>query len=73
MNTDNPTKPHRHGSWAWLLVVPPLMAVIGGVITLYFVMKYPDQAIAVDTHTEVRSEQGRLHQHVVNSVTPPLK
>jgi hypothetical protein len=73
MNTGNTTKPHRHDSWAWLLAVPPLMAVIGGIITMYFVVKYPDQAIAVDTHTEVSSERRQVHQHVVNSVTPPLK
>jgi len=71
MNTDR--KPHRHGSWAWLLAVPPLMAVIGGALTMYVVVKYPDHAIAVDSRIEVPDEHGNTHQHVVNSVTPPLK
>ena len=73
MTNDSPSRPHRHGTWAWLLAIPPLMAVIGGVITMYFVVKYPDQAIAVDAPAEVTSQRGQLHQHVVNSVTPPLK
>jgi hypothetical protein len=70
MNTDS--KPHRHGSWAWLLAVPPAMALIGGIVTMYLVIKYPDQAIVVDAASEVHDQQG-THQHVVNSVTPPLK
>ncbi|MES1195963.1 MAG: hypothetical protein ABUL58_03370 [Steroidobacter sp.] len=66
------SKPHRRGSWAWLLAVPPAMALIGGAVTLYFVVKYPDQAIVVSSNAEVPDEHG-VHQHVVNSVTPPLK
>jgi hypothetical protein len=73
MSTDTTTKPHRHGSWAWLLAVPPLLAVLGGAATMYFVIKYPDQSIVVQSAAEVPDEHGNVHQHVVNSVTPPLK
>ncbi len=72
MSEHNST-PRRYGSWAWLLAVPPLLAVIGGALTLYVVVKYPDQAIVVESKAEVPDEQGRMHQHIVNSVTPPLK
>ena len=70
MNTES--KPRRR-SWAWLLVVPPAMALIGGALTVYVVVKYPDHAIAVNSVAEVPDEHGTMHQHVVNSVTPPLK
>jgi len=30
---------------AWLLLVPPALAVIGGLITLYLVWQYRDQAM----------------------------
>lgn len=63
----------RDRSLAWLLAVPPLMAVLGGMITLYIVIKYPDQAISVDKTTLIQDDHGRIHQHVVNSVNPPLK
>lgn len=62
---------HRHGSWAWLLIVPPAFALLGGMITLYFVLRYPDHEVAVEHVTEVSDDS--MHQHVVNSVTPPLK
>lgn len=55
----------------WLLV-PPAMAMIGGFITLFLAMKYPDQAIEVEQVSSVTTESG-THQHVTNSVTPPLK
>lgn len=64
------SKQHRHGSWAWLLAVPPAMALLGGMVTMYLVVKFPDQAIVVDATNEVRDGHGA---HVVNSVTPPLK
>jgi len=70
---NNERKTHRHGSWAWLLAVPPAMALIGGIITMYVVIKYPDHAIVVESTSEVPDERGNTHQHVVNSVTPPLK
>jgi len=57
---------------AWLLLVPPALAVIGGLITLYLVWQYPDQALSIDP-VESLSTQTGAHQHVVNSVTPPLK
>lgn len=70
MNTER--KPHRYGSWAWLLAVPPALALLGGMVTMYLVVKHPDQTIVVDTTSEVGGSGG-THQHVVNSVTPPLK
>ena len=64
--------PAHRRSFAWLLALPPLMAVLGGAITLYIVIRYPDQAIVVED-TVVHDDQGNVHRHVVNSVTPPLK
>ena len=57
---------------AWLLHVPPALAVIGGLITLYIVWQYPDQALPIDPVESVSTQTG-ARQHVVNSVTPPLK
>ena len=57
---------------AWLLLVPPALAVIGGLITLYLVWQYPDQALPIDPVESVSTQTG-VRQHVVNSVTPPLK
>jgi len=72
MTTEVTKKVHRHGSWAWLLAVPPALAVIGSMITLFLVLHYPDHEVPVEHVTQVPSENG-VHQHVVNSVTPPLK
>jgi hypothetical protein len=55
----------------YLLAILPALAVVGSMITLYFVLRYPDQVIPVDPVTEIHDESGS-HQHVVNSVTPPL-
>lgn len=55
----------------WLAVLPAL-AVVGGLITLYLVMRYPDQAISVEPVVEIHDDTGS-HQHVINSVTPPLR
>jgi len=60
------------GAWAWLLAVPPLLAVIGCMITWYFILRYPDQALPVE-EVRVTTDDGSAHQHVVNSVTPPLR
>jgi hypothetical protein len=54
----------------WLAVLPGL-AVVGGLITLYLVLRYPDREIHVQPVTEIQDASG-IHQHVVNSVTPPL-
>lgn len=74
MNIDRKPVPrvHRYGAWAWLLAVPPAIAFIGGMITLYLVLRYPDHELAVERVTEVPVANG-VQQHVVNSVTPPLK
>ena len=57
---------------AWLLIVPPVLAVIGGFITLYLVWRYPDQALTIEPVETISTETG-VYQHVINSVTPPLK
>lgn len=62
----------RHGTWAWLLALPPALAIVGGAITLFLVLHYPDHELPVERVTDVQTEQG-THRHVVNSVTPPLK
>ena len=55
-----------------LLLLPPLLAVIGGFITLYLVVTRPDREITVETVSRIQ-DGPTVHQHVVNSVTPPLK
>lgn len=67
------SKAHSNRSWIpfWLMLGPALV-VVASFVTLYFVVRYPDQEIAVDKVTEVHDDSG-THQHVVNSVTPPLK
>jgi hypothetical protein len=50
----------------------PALAVIAGFVTLYLAMRHPDQALPVEKVTEIHNEQG-THQHVTNSVTPPLR
>lgn len=56
----------------YLLALGPILAVIGSAATLYLVLRHPDTEWQVDKVTEVHTEQG-THQHVVNSVTPPLR
>jgi hypothetical protein len=71
----NPSATHIKAPRSWIpfwLMLLPMLAVVGGFITLYLVIKHPDQEIAVDKVTVVKDEAG-THQHVVNSVTPPLK
>ncbi|MGE3890943.1 MAG: hypothetical protein AB7F79_05010 [Steroidobacteraceae bacterium] len=70
MSSANLARTSRHLA-LWLLV-PPALAVLGGIITLYLVWRYPDQALAVEPVALVTNDQGE-HQHVINSVTPPLR
>lgn len=65
---------HRDSSlgWAWLLAVPPLLAVLGGAITLTLALTHPDKVIATEKVSTVR-QGDRTQVHVTNSVTPPLK
>lgn len=56
----------------WLLLAPPALAMIGGFITLFIAASHPDQEIKVEKVSTIQTETG-THQHVTNSVTPPLK
>jgi len=58
--------------WTWLVFVPPLLAVIGCMITIGLVLKYPDTVISTEPVSTV-TDGGTTHVHVTNSVTPPLK
>ncbi len=73
MNSATQTTRKQQHSWIpyWLALLPAL-AVIAGFITLYLAMRNPDQALSVEKVTEVHDEHG-VHQHVTNSVTPPLR
>jgi len=42
------TKPWYRHVWPWLLIIPPLGAVIGGGITLYLAVTRPDVLIRKD-------------------------
>jgi len=55
-----------------LLFSLPALAVVACLITLYLIIKHPDQEISVQKVTVIR-DGDTVHQHVVNSVTPPLK
>jgi hypothetical protein len=65
-----PSDASRASTWVWLIAVPPLLAVIGCAITWYFILRYPDHEIPVE-NVRITTGSG-VHQHVVNSVTPPL-
>jgi hypothetical protein len=47
MSPDAPKPWYRH-VWPWLLIIPPLGAVIGGGITLYLAVTRPDVLIRKD-------------------------
>ena len=47
MSTTTPKPWYRH-LWPWLLIVPPLGAVIGGGITLYLAVTRPDPLVRRD-------------------------
>lgn len=73
MNSIGPPSTTTQRSWIpyWLALLPAL-AVIAGFVTLYLAMRYPDQALSVEKVSEIHDEHG-THQHVTNSVTPPLQ
>jgi hypothetical protein len=70
MNNHEP-KPAR-SLIPYLLAAGPALAVIAGFLTLYLVLRHPDTEWVVDKVTEIHTEHG-THQHVTNSVTPPLR
>jgi hypothetical protein len=41
-------KPWYRHAWPWLLIIPPLGAVIGGGITLYLAITRPDTLVRKD-------------------------
>lgn len=71
IDTTTPQSVPRSFAPFWLALLPAL-AVIAGFITLYLAMRNPDQALSVDAVSEIHDERG-THQHVTNSVTPPLR
>ncbi len=56
----------------YLLAILPAVACIAGFFTLYLALRNPDQAVVVDKVSEIHDASG-VHQHVTNSVTPPLR
>ncbi len=53
----------RRSWWPLLVVLPPIAAVLGSMVTMYVSSRHPDQVIPV---TQVK-------EHVTNSVVPPLR
>ena len=47
MGTPTP-KPWYRQLWPWLLIIPPLGAVVGGGITLYLAVTRPDTLVRQD-------------------------
>jgi uncharacterized protein len=41
-------KPWYRHAWPWLLIIPPLGAVVGGGITLYLAVTRPDPLVRKD-------------------------
>jgi hypothetical protein len=41
-------KPWYRNVWPWLLIVPPLGAVVGGAVTLYLAVSRPDALVRKD-------------------------
>ncbi len=58
---------YRH-PMMWLVIAPPLGAVIAGVITFILILQHPDPAI--DTH---HPTQPVIHGNAANSVIPPAE
>lgn len=44
MSTQTP-RPWYRQLWPWLLIIPPLGAVIGGLLTLYLAVTRPDTLV----------------------------
>ena len=40
-----PPRPWYKQLWPWLLIIPPLGAVIGGLLTLYLAITRPDNLV----------------------------
>ena len=66
------TSPKQDDKMPVLIWLLPALAVIGSFISLYLALAHPDKEIAVDKVTVIH-DGNQVHQHVVNSVTPPLK
>ena len=43
--TTSPARPWYRQLWPWLLIVPPMAAVIGGLFTLYLALTRPDALV----------------------------
>jgi len=58
---------YRH-PMMWLVIAPPLGAVIAGVITFVLILKHPDPPIDT-SHAELPV----IHASTANSVVPPAE
>jgi hypothetical protein len=43
-----PARPWYRHLWPWLLMIPPAVAVIGGLLTAYLAVSHPDRLISQD-------------------------
>jgi hypothetical protein len=43
--TTSPPRPWYRQLWPWLLIIPPLGAIIGGLLTLYLAVTRPDTLV----------------------------
>ena len=46
--SNQPNRPWYRQLWPWLLIVPPLAAVIGGSVTYYLAVTRPDVLVRED-------------------------
>lgn len=56
--------------WPCLLALPPLAAILAGIVTIILLSRHPDQELHLPNTAPLTQAEQR---HVTNSVVPPLK
>lgn len=68
MNADRTAKAWYRYPMMWLVIGPPVGAVIAGAITFLLILRHPDPAIATP-----RAPVPVIHGMTANSVVPPAE
>jgi hypothetical protein len=66
MEYSSPAKPWYRHPMMWLVIAPPLGAVIAGIITMALILEHPDPVVSTP-HPMLPV----LHGSTANSVVPP--
>ena len=68
MNTDPQPQAWYRYPIMWLVIAPPVGAVIAGIITFILILEHPDPVIPVP-----HAQMPVLHGSTANSVVPPAE